>query len=159
MVVAESRGRQSASVHASAVLVGPRAVLIRGQSGAGKSRLALALLQAGRDGQLPFARLVADDRTQLEVASGRVLARPAPELAGLLEVRGAGIRQVPHEPVAVVFLVVDIVDDAPRLPDAADLRVTIDGISLPRLAVASDTDAVPLVLAEIARLTPRGSRQ
>ncbi len=159
MVAAESGGPQAASVHASAVLVGPRAVLIRGRSGSGKSRLALALLQAGHDGRLPFARLVADDRTRLEAAHGRLLARPAPELAGLLEVRGAGIRQVPHEPLAVVFLVVDIVDEPPRLPDAADLSVTIDGILLPRLAVASGADALPLVLAEIARLGSHGSHK
>jgi len=80
------------------------------------------------------------------------VARPIPELAGLLEVRGAGIRHVPHEPVAAVFLVIDIVDDPPRMPDAGDLTITIDGISLPRLAVASGADPLPLVLAEIARL-------
>jgi hypothetical protein len=136
------------------VLVGARAVLIRGESGSGKSGLALALLQAAHDGRLPFARLVSDDRTRLEAANGRLLARPAPELAGLLEVRGVGIRQVPHEPVAAVFLVVDIVDEPPRIPDAGDLSVIIDGISLPRLAVASCGDPLPLVLAEMARLRP-----
>ena len=41
----------SASVHASAVLVGDRAVLIRGPSGAGKSRLAFDLILAGRAGR------------------------------------------------------------------------------------------------------------
>ena len=46
---------QGASVHASAVLVGDRAVLIRGPSGAGKSRLAFELILAGRAGQLPPA--------------------------------------------------------------------------------------------------------
>jgi HPr kinase/phosphorylase len=140
------------SVHASAVLAGARAVLIRGESGSGKSGLALALLQAAHDGRLPFARLVSDDRTRLEAVNGRLLARPVPELAGLLEVRGAGIRHVPHEPVAAVFLVIDIVDAPPRMPDSGDLAVTINGISLPRLAVASGTDPLPLVLAEIARL-------
>jgi HPr kinase/phosphorylase len=101
---------------------------------------------------LPFARLVSDDRTRLEAVNGRLLARPAPELAGLLEVRGAGLRQLPYEPVAAVFLVIDIVDEPPRMPAAGDLTVTIDGISLPRLAVASGADPLPLVLAEIARL-------
>jgi HPr kinase/phosphorylase len=151
MAVADTVVSQPASVHATAVLVGGRAVLIRGNSGSGKSRLALSLLQAAQDGRLAFARLVADDRTRLEAVNGRLLARPPPELAGLLEVRGAGIRQVPYEPVAAVFLVIDIVDDPPRMPDAGDLTVTINGISLPRLAVASNGDPLPLVLAEIAR--------
>jgi hypothetical protein len=152
MAAADIVVSQAASVHATAVLVGERAVLIRGDSGSGKSGLALALLQAAHDGRLSFARLVADDRTRLEVVNGRLLARPVPELAGLLEVRGAGIRQVPHEPVAAVFLVIDIVDEAPRMPDAGDLTVAINGISLPRLAVASGGDPLPLVLTEIARL-------
>jgi len=46
------------SVHASAVKVGHRAVLIRGPSGSGKSRLAFDLILAGRSGQLPPAVLV-----------------------------------------------------------------------------------------------------
>jgi serine kinase of HPr protein (carbohydrate metabolism regulator) len=40
------------SLHASAVLVGNRAVLIRGPSGAGKSQLAFDLILAGRSGQI-----------------------------------------------------------------------------------------------------------
>jgi hypothetical protein len=159
MAAADVADAQTPSVHASAVLVGPRAVLIRGGSGSGKSRLALALLQAARDGRLPFARLVADDRTRLQAANGRLLARPVPELAELIEVRGVGIRQMPYEPVAAVFMVVDIMDDPPRMPDAGDLTVTIDGISLPRLAVASVVDSLPLVLAEIVRLAGSQSHE
>ena len=41
---------KSATVHASAVLAGPRAILIRGPAGAGKSRLALAVIQAAQCG-------------------------------------------------------------------------------------------------------------
>ena len=59
----------AASIHASAVLVGARAVLIRGRSGSGKSRLALELLQSGGGGHLPFARLVSDDRTLVEAGA------------------------------------------------------------------------------------------
>jgi serine kinase of HPr protein (carbohydrate metabolism regulator) len=159
MAAAESSGAQVPSVHASAVLVGPRAVLIRGQSGSGKSQLVFALLQAAQEGRLPFARLVSDDRTRLQAINGRLLARPVPELAGLLEVRGAGIRQVPYESVAAVFLVIDLVEDPPRMPDAGDQTITIDGILLPRLAVASGADSLSLVLAEIARLADRTSYQ
>ena len=59
-----------ASVHASAVLVGNRAVLIRGPSGAGKSRLAFDLILAGRAGQIPPAVLVGDDRVHLGASQG-----------------------------------------------------------------------------------------
>ena len=59
------------TIHASAVLVGARAVLIRGPSGSGKSRLALDLIAAAAGGRLPFARLVADERAEIDDAAGR----------------------------------------------------------------------------------------
>src|ERR1700744_1373396 len=95
------------TVHASAVLVGARAVLIRGPSGAGKSRLALSLIEAGPPGALRLARLLGRARVHLEPAHGRLLVRPAQALAGLIEIRGVGIRTLAYEPSAVVGLVVD----------------------------------------------------
>ena len=96
------------TIHASAVLVGARAVLIRGAAGAGKSSLAFALISAGEARPFRFARLVGDDRVHVEVAHGRLLVRPHATLAGLIEVRGLGIRRLPFEPVAAVGLVVDL---------------------------------------------------
>ncbi len=137
-----------ATIHASAVLVGARAVLIRGPSGAGKSRLALDLLDAARDSRLRFARLVGDDRVHLENANGRLLVRPAQPLAGLIELRGVGILRRDYEPCAVVGLVVDLAAaDAQRLPDRQ--TVDIDGIEIPRLAVALGTVPLPAMIALI----------
>jgi HPr kinase/phosphorylase len=138
-----------ATVHASAVLVGPRAVLIRGPSGAGKSRLALELIEAARTGALPFARLVGDDRVSLQAAGGRLLVRPAAALAGLIEVRGVGIVTLTYEPSAVVGLVVDLGVCAERLPTAESQHVDIDGVRLPRLAVAAGDVALPRVLPTV----------
>jgi HPr kinase/phosphorylase len=136
------------TVHASAVLAGPRAILIRGPAGAGKSRLALALIQAAECGLITFARLVGDDRIELAAAHGRLLARPPQALAGLIEVRGLGIRRLDYEPVAVVGLVVDLaVPEAERLPGMAEQEVAVSGIILPRLALGPDTDPMPAVLA------------
>jgi serine kinase of HPr protein (carbohydrate metabolism regulator) len=136
------------SIHASAVLIGAKAALIRGAAGAGKSQLALALIEAGRQGALPFARLVADDRALVEGRNGRLLVRPAPELAGLIEVRGLGIRRLPYEQVAAVGVVVDLAAaDADRLQAREAAETVIEGITLPRLAVAAGTPALPLVLA------------
>jgi len=138
------------TTHASAVLIGARAALIRGPSGAGKSRLALGLIQAQAQGLLPFARLVADDRAVLETYNGCLLVRPAPPLAGLIEVRGLGIRQLAFEPVAVVGLVVDLsAADAERLPAAEAGQTAISGVLLPRLAVAAGADPLPLILAHL----------
>src|SRR5215475_10209798 len=111
-----------ASIHASAVKVGERAVLIRGPSGAGKSRLAFDLILAGRSGQLPNATLVGDDRVRLDTVGGELWVRPATELAGLLEIRGLGIRRMDFVAEAPVGLVVDLAaGDAERLPPPASL--------------------------------------
>jgi HPr kinase/phosphorylase len=138
------------TVHASAVLTGRHAVLIRGAAGSGKSRLALALIEAARTGGIGFARLVGDDRVILRVHHGRLVVRAADTIAGLAEVRGLGIRRLDHEPVAVVGLVVDLgAADAARLPDPSRSEVEIAGIRLPRLAIAAGEDPCPAVLAAL----------
>ena len=77
----------------------------------------------------------------ISAAHGRLLVRPADPLAGLIEVRGLGIRRLPFEPVAVIGLA-----GRPRRPEAgaspmpARQRAEIAGIALPRLMVATGTD-------------------
>ena len=73
------------TIHAGAVLIGAKALLIRGPSGSGKSSLAFELIRMGMRGELPFVRLVADDRCHIEARNGVVLVRPAAELAGLID--------------------------------------------------------------------------
>lgn len=142
------------TIHASAVLVGARAVLIRGPARAGKSRLVAGLLEAASCGLLAFARLVADDRVHVEAAHGRLLVRAPDALAGLIEVRGAGIRRVAHEAVAVVGLVVDLASaEGARLPEAGVRDTEITGVRLPRLAIAPEIDPLPPVLA-VLRMPP-----
>jgi serine kinase of HPr protein (carbohydrate metabolism regulator) len=139
-----------ASVHASAVLVGQRAVLIRGPSGAGKSRLAFDLVLAGRAGQIPPAMLVGDDRVHLEASHGQLVVRPARELAGLIEIRGLGIFNCDFAPEAIVGLVVDLAaPDAERLPPPEALRTQISGIELPRIPATMGTAPLPLVIAAL----------
>jgi HPr kinase/phosphorylase len=137
----------SATVHATAVLVGAKALLIRGQPGSGKSRLALRLLQAA----LPFVRLIGDDRVHLAAQSGRLLVRPAENLAGLIEIRGLGICRLPFEALAVIGIVLDLGAATDRMPDQAALETEISGITLPRLAVPAETDPWPALLAMLGR--------
>jgi serine kinase of HPr protein (carbohydrate metabolism regulator) len=140
----------SPTIHASAVLVGTKAVLIRGPSGSGKSSLAWALIEATRQGVLTFARLVADDRALIEARAGRLIVRPAPNLAGLIEIRGLGIRTTAYEKAAVVGWVVDLAaSDAARLPASEAETVVISGVKLPRLAVAAGSNAPAMVLARL----------
>ena len=138
----------AASVHASAVLVGNRAVLIRGPSGSGKSRLAFELILAGRTGQIAPAVLVGDDRVHLSVDGDRLVVRPAPQLAGLIEIRGLGIRRCAFTETAVVGLVVDLAaPDAERLPPMHALRAVVRNVNIPRIPVESGFFPLPLVVA------------
>jgi HPr kinase/phosphorylase len=150
----------AASVHASAVLVGNRAVLIRGPSGAGKSRLAFDLILAGRAGQIPHCVLVGDDRVLLQTSSGQLVVRPVRQLAGLVEIRGLGIRRCEFEEEAVVGLVVDLsAADAERLPPPEALLERISGVQIPRIPVGPGYAALPLVIAALTMTESSGFAQ
>ncbi len=110
------------NIHASCVLLADAgtgfdappdaAILLLGDSGAGKSSVALQLISRG-------ARLVADDRVELFVRDSQLWARAPEKLAGLLEVRGVGIVNLPFASEACVALAVRLVprEQVPRLPE------------------------------------------
>lgn len=133
--------RPRASAHATAVAIGECGLLIRGPSGAGKTALARALIEAAAL-RGHFARLVADDRVWIVAKGGRILASPHPAIAGRLEIRGQGILATPHEAAVVIHGVIDLDASGPgtrapaRLPEPEALQALIEGISLPRLAIA-----------------------
>ena len=141
-------------IHASALVVGEHGVLVRGASGAGKSRLVLALLALAEERGL-FARLVGDDRIGLQAAGGRLLARAHPAISGQIEQRGIGILVLPCEPAAVVTLVVDLAaETAPglRLPDDNPAIIVLKNARVCRLLLprpSSARDAAETVLAAL----------
>jgi serine kinase of HPr protein (carbohydrate metabolism regulator) len=142
------------TIHASAVLAGERAVVIRGPSGSGKSRLALALLAAAKSGLLPFARLVADDRIRISAAHGRLLVSAPETIKGMIEVHGLGIRAAGCERIAVAGWIVDLAaKDAARMPKL--MRTEILGVAIPRLPVAAGQDPLPILLAALTT-APKG---
>lgn len=101
---------QSLTLHASAVALEGRAVLILGRSGAGKSSLALRLMALG-------AVLVGDDQVLLQRHDGTLSVSPAPNLAGMIEARGIGILNAQHVSQADVVLAVDLdATEIDRLP-------------------------------------------
>jgi HPr kinase/phosphorylase len=144
------------NVHACAVVLGGMGVLLRGRSGSGKSALALALVdrfQARGD----FAALVADDRALIEACAGRLIARPHPAIAGMIEARGLGLVSVPYEKACRLHAVVDIGvagETPPRFPEEKEKCAELAGVVLPRLFVKScDEVAVARIGLFLQRIT------
>jgi HPr kinase/phosphorylase len=134
----EAAAEPGTYVHATALAVGEAGVLIRGRSGAGKSRLALELIaEAGRRGL--FARLAADDRVALHSRGGRLIARGHPTIAGRIESRGEGLLELGHEPAIVIRLVIDLGGEASagpqRMPQLEATCASVRDVSLPRLSL------------------------
>jgi HPr kinase/phosphorylase len=136
-------------LHASAVVIGEAGILIRGPSGAGKSSLALALI-ALATAQGRFARLVADDRTEVTARAGRLLAAPVPPIEGVIERRGLGLTPEPHLATAVLRMVIDCGAEPERMPEPEALVETIAGITLPRLSVLPRPGDEGLILTALA---------
>ena len=113
----------------------------------GVQTCALPIFQAAENGFLPFARLVGDDRIEAYAQGGQLFVRPAKTLAGLIEVRGLGIRRLAYEAVAVAGLVVDLADDAERLPEPSARETVILGVRLPRLGIGRGIDPLPMIRA------------
>jgi len=126
-----------------------RAVLLRGPPGAGKSDLALRLIDRG-------ARLVADDQTHL-ARKGRSLIASAPQaIAVRMEVRRIGIIALRRSQLiarAPLALIVDLVppEKIERMPEPD--REILAGISLPILALAPfEASAVAKLLLALSRI-------
>jgi len=126
----------SETVHASCVAIAGRAVLIGGHSGAGKSDLALRLIDRG-------ARLVSDDYTVLRRVDGRAIASAPATIIGRIEIRGIGV--VEREPVqeVPVALLVDLDHEPERLPGPGESRM-LAGIAIPVVRLAGLEASAPL---------------
>ncbi|WP_342359476.1 HPr kinase/phosphatase C-terminal domain-containing protein [Terrarubrum flagellatum] len=147
----------SESLHATCVIVGEDGVLIRGRSGAGKSKLARGLIGEAKQRGF-FARLVGDDRVMVEAADGRLIGSGHPAIAGFIEARGLGILPAETEQACVVRLIVDLADEpGPRLPDHKDKWVTVCGTTIARLMLGPEADRPDLVFTALDQL--RAKRQ
>jgi serine kinase of HPr protein (carbohydrate metabolism regulator) len=116
----------SDTLHATAVAIGGQAVVIEGRSGAGKSDLALRLIDRG-------AVLIRDDRVLLTREGAGLMARAPATMAGRIEVRGVGIVATPHLDSAPVALVVKLAEEDQRMPERRVRRIA--GVSVRELTV------------------------
>ncbi|MBL4747925.1 MAG: HPr kinase/phosphatase C-terminal domain-containing protein [Magnetovibrio sp.] len=112
-------------IHATCVALDGSAVLLRGDSGSGKSDLALRLIDESWD-------LVSDDYTELEAQGHELLAQAPKTINGLFEVRGLGLihlQTINRVPVQAVFDLKPLVD-VERLPEFT--TETFEGLEVPR---------------------------
>lgn len=117
----------SETLHASAVALDGRAVLICGPSGAGKSDLSLRLIDRG------FV-LVSDDQTIVRKQGEQLIASVPATIAGKLEIRGIGIVDMPTAADIPVALVVELASELQRLPDNSPERLIL-GLAIPLVGV------------------------
>ncbi len=126
----------SETLHVSCVVREGRAILIAGRSGAGKSDLALRLIDRG-------AKLVSDDYTVLKRVNGRLLAAPPRNIAGKMEVRGVGLVDFDSVSDAPVCLAVDLDRDVERLPEMHDPLV-VAGVKVPVIGLNALEPSAPV---------------
>ncbi|MBU0498563.1 MAG: HPr kinase/phosphatase C-terminal domain-containing protein [Gammaproteobacteria bacterium] len=136
------------------VAIDGRGLLITGVPGAGKSELALGLLDRGH-------RLVADDAPLLELRNGRPIGRPPSGYEGHLHIQGIGlldVRLVYGIGATASEIGLDLILhlDLEAAPLAGEELLTgrwdqsiIAGIALPRLSLPSPRGRNLPLLAEI----------
>jgi hypothetical protein len=124
-------------VHASCVAIGGRGVLLAGRSGAGKSDLALRLIDRG-------AVLVSDDYTELRGVGASLLAQAPATIAGKIEARGIGVLEIPAAQRVPICLYADLDRPPGRLPAPETIRLA--GLDIPLVALSALEPSAPIKL-------------
>ncbi|MFT6658057.1 HPr kinase/phosphorylase [Maritalea sp.] len=109
-------------------------ILLRGQSGAGKSLLALDLLDRAETQGLE-AFLISDDRVLLHVEDGAVICKSPPQIAGQIELRGCGVIERATTEQTKVNLVIDLLNELDRMPENEEFETELMGVKIPRCPV------------------------
>ena len=99
-------------IHASSVDINGKGVVILGNSGAGKSNLAIKLISMG-------AKLISDDQTHFKLKENKIIISKPKTTPNFIEARGIGLIKVPFVVSAKLFCFVKITNlELNRLPNA-----------------------------------------
>lgn len=128
------------TIHGTCVAIAGAGVLIAGPPGAGKSDLALRLIDGagcGISGKPKVAKLVSDDQVVVRRLGHKLFASPPASIAGKLEIRGQGIVDLPHVSEVALRLCVNLVPAAgiERMPEPGASRHVILGIVLAQVNI------------------------
>lgn len=114
-------------VHSSAIVLEDNGILIIGDSGSGKSDLALRLIDSG-------ATLISDDVTICEKKKNLIYLSAPSETKGLLEVREVGIITVPFVEGIILRMIVKLEDGGlERIPKKNNYKIF--GQKIPMLTI------------------------
>ncbi|NIJ08817.1 serine kinase of HPr protein (carbohydrate metabolism regulator) [Sphingomonas vulcanisoli] len=128
-----------AMLHATCIAIGGRGVLLMGRPGSGKSDLAFRLIDRG-------AVLVADDSTTVEAIDGRLRVTCPATIAGQIEIRGVGIVTLPTLAATEIALCVSLDESPERMPPDPLPTIAIEGLAIPKIALAAFESSAPLKL-------------
>jgi serine kinase of HPr protein (carbohydrate metabolism regulator) len=135
-------------VHGTCVAIGGRGVLLEGPPGAGKSDLALRLIDqpgTGLTGQPKAAVLIADDQVALTRVGAALRATAPAALRGLVEIRGLGLVPLGVGEAVDLALLVNLAPATAieRLPAAGSLCRSLLGVRLAAIAVDPSQASAP----------------
>ena len=121
-------------------------VLILGEPGAGKSDLALRLIDEpgfGVSESLMRAKLISDDQVIITREEDRLVASAPSTIRGKLEVRGLGIVSLATLPSVQLLLVVRLQTHSAieRLPDQGTFEIL--GLALPLVEIDGNSPSAP----------------
>lgn len=116
--------KNSKNIHGTSVAIENNGILITGESGTGKSDLALRLIDSG-------ATLIADDITICVLTKKEILLYPDEQIKGIIEIRGIGLIRVQYIEGIKLKLIVDLnKKKLHRFPVREDKK-TILGVKTP----------------------------
>ena len=137
------------NIHATGLVLGKTGMILRGPSGAGKSLLALELIDEWEMRGLD-AKLVSDDRIDIEASKAGLVMHAPKAIEGLIELRGRGIVSRPFVAKATVHLVVDLVTELEG--------ITLARCPVPKAGIVDSRHQVLLIREALRALSPTGRR-
>lgn len=134
------------NIHATLISYKNQGILFLGKSGSGKSDLALRMIMEQK------AKLVADDRVNLEVVNGNLYGYAPQNLSGLLEIRGLGLAHVDVKKRQKVSLCVELCHNRKnieRMPEAEAINFL--GVSITKIKLYPfDCSTICKIIAKIS---------
>ena len=135
-------------IHSTSVVLDDNGILITGDSGSGKSDLALRLIDSG-------ATLISDDITFCEKKIDRIILSCPSQTKGLLEVREVGIITVPFVEQIKLKMIVKLMNkELERLPRNKFSKLL--GINIPLLTInGNNTSSVIKVKVKLNEINEK----